>query len=261
MQAERAKILEMLRDGRVSVEQADQLLEALEETHVREQEVADTGPARTPQARQGGPALAGGLAQLGRTIAGQVASAFGGGRGGRANFSTTRLTRDMLARMEDGTSYANFGHLTIADDVPENLLASKISSMTNFGSVTGPENLVRLLEGRCDTNFGSFGADEEEGEEDEEKPTGPELSNLGKTVLTREHLSNMEDGTKFSNLGKLTVSHDVPAELLSKKIGEYHNLGKTYGPAALLGVLQARCPENLGTFSPTDARADGDEDE
>jgi len=179
-----------------------------------------------------------------------------GGREGRANFSTTRLTKEGLARMEDEASYTNFGHLIIADDVPEDLLAGKISSMTNFGSVTGPENLVRLLEGRCDTNFGSFGADDDDEDDDDEDgdSKGPKLSNLGMTILTREQLSNMEDATKFTNLGELTVSDDVPAELLSRKIGEYHNLGKTSGPAALLGVLQARCSENLGKFSPTGER-------
>lgn len=261
MQAERGRILEMLRDGRVSVEQAEQLLDALGKAQQHEQQITDAVPAQPPDGWEGGQALAGGLSQLGKTIASQVASAFGGRRGGSSNFSTACLTKDRLTRMEEGTSYTNFGHLTIADDVPEDLLAGKISSMTNFGTVKGPENLVRLLEGRCDTNFGLFGPDQEEGDGDEEESTGPELGNLGKTVLTREQLSNMEDGTKFSNLGKLTVSDDVPAELLSRKIGEYHNLGKTYGPAHLLGVLQARCPENLGTFSPAGLPDDDSDDE
>ena len=46
MQAERARILEMLRDGRVSVEQAEQLLDALGKAQEHEQQVTDAGPAR-----------------------------------------------------------------------------------------------------------------------------------------------------------------------------------------------------------------------
>ena len=260
MQAERARILEMLRDGRVSVEQAEQLLDALGKAQQHQQETAYAGPAQPPHASQGGPALAGGLAQLGKTIANQVASAFGGRRDGRSNFSTTCLTKDGLARMEDGTAYTNFGHLTIADDVPEDLLASKISSMTNFGSVTGPENLVRLLEGRCDTNFGSFRtAAEDDGEA--ALDGRPKMSNLGKTILTQEQLEHMADGVEYENLGKLVVSEDVSEELLAQKIAVYRNLGKTEGPKRLLGVLQARCPENLGKFSPTGLPQDDSDDE
>ncbi|MDH4179380.1 MAG: hypothetical protein OEV33_02635, partial [Armatimonadota bacterium] len=84
MQAERARILEMLRDGRVSVEQAEQLLDALGKSQARQQETADAGPARPPHFPHGAPAFAGGLAQLGKTIASQVASAFGGRQGGRS---------------------------------------------------------------------------------------------------------------------------------------------------------------------------------
>jgi len=259
MQAERARILEMLRDGRVSVEQAEQLLDALGKAQ-QQQETADAGPAQPPHASQGGPALAGGLAQLGKTIASQVASAFGGRQGGRSNFSTTCLTKDGLARMEDGTAYTNFGHLTIADDVPEDLLASKISSVTNFGSVTGPENLVRLLEGRCDTNFGSFRT-RAEADEDAATEDRPKMSNLGKTILTQEQLEHMADGVEYENLGKLVVSEDVSEELLAQKIAVYRNLGKTEGPKRLLGILQARCPENLGKFSPTGLPQDDSDDE
>ena len=260
MQAERARILEMLRDGRVSVEQAEQLLEALGKAQEREQQVTDAGPARPPLGREGGPALAGGLAQLGKTIASQVASAFGGGRGGRSNFGDTCLTKDGLARMEDDSSYTNFGDLTIADDVPEDLLAGKISSMTNFGSVTGPENLLRLLEGRCDANFGSFRT-AAEADEDAAAEDRPKMSNLGKTILTQEQLEHMADGVEYENLGRLVVSEDVSEELLAQKIAVYRNLGKTAGPKRLLGVLQARCPENLGKFSPTEVSEDDSDDE
>ena len=197
MQAERAKILEMLRDGRVSVEQAEQLLDALGKSQEREQETASAGPTPPHHFPHGAPAFAGGLAQLGRTIAGQVASAFGGGQGGRSNFSTTRLTADSLARMESDSSYTNFGHLTIADDVPEDLLAEKIASMTNFGSVTGPEELVSLLESRCDTNFGSFRS-AAEAEEEASSGGAPKMSNLGKTILTQEQLEHMADGVEYA---------------------------------------------------------------
>jgi len=260
MQAERARILEMLRDGRVSVEQAEQLLDALGKAQLHEQQVTDAGPARPPYFAQGGPALAGGLAQLGKTIANQVASAFGGRRDGRSNFSTTCLTKDGLARMEDGTAYTNFGHLTIADDVPEDLLASKISSMTNFGSVTGPENLVRLLEGRCDTNFGSFRtAAEDDGEA---APDGrPHLTNHGNVRLTNELLRHMPDGVAYTNHGNLRVADDVTEEMLSRKIARIENHGNVRAPDRLLAILLTRCPENRGNLLPTESPDDDSDDE
>jgi hypothetical protein len=68
----------------------------------------------------------------------------------------------------------------------------------------------------------------------------------------------MADGTKFSNLGRLTIAADVPPELVKQKIARYENLGKTYGPASLIGVLQALCPENMGRFAP-DGTPDADD--
>ena len=257
MQAERARILEMLRDGRVSVEQAEQLLEALGKAQEHEQQVTDAGPARPPQSGQGGPALAGGLAQLGKTIAGQVAAAFGGGRGGRWNFGTTCLTKDGLARMEDGSSYTNLGKLTIAEDVTEDLLDRKIASFTNLGEVTGPPKLFGILEARCRANFGEFGG--ESTDNDSEGET--EVTNLGQTILTPDQLRHMPDGVTYTNLGKLHISEGISEDLLIQKIGVYKNFGKTTGPARLLGVLQARCPENFGQFLPTDLPDDDNDDD
>jgi hypothetical protein len=70
----------------------------------------------------------------------------------------------------------------------------------------------------------------------------------------------MADGTIVKNIGRLTIAPDVPPELLAQKVGQYVNLGRTYGPSALVGVLQARCPKNLGRFAP-DGSEDGEEDE
>jgi hypothetical protein len=241
MEDERKRVLEMLRNGQVTVDQAAELLQALEQSRGAEAPPSQAGT-------QGGPAAGpGGLAQLGRSIAQSVGRAFGGG--GRTNFSTARLTDSALSRMQDGTSYTNFGHLVIADDIPEELLKQKIGSITNFGWVSGPDNLVSVLEERCDTNFGRFGgAEGEEDEEDEEHDASSTLKNLGRTTLTQEQLANMPDGVTYSNLGDLAVADNVSEELLAQKISVYKNLGRTTGPARLLGVLQAHCPANLGRF-------------
>ncbi len=242
MEDERKRILEMLQNDRVTVDQAAELLQALDQTRGADAPASHAGP----QAGPAPPALPAGMAQLGRSIAESVGRAFGGA-GGRTNFSTARLTEAALSRMQDGTSYTNFGHLVIADDVPGELLKQKIGSITNFGWVTGPEHLVSVLEERCDTNFGGFGRDEDE-EEEEEHDGRPKLQNLGSTILTQEQLGNMPDGVKYVNLGKLVVAESVSEELLAQKIAVYENRGKTRGPANLLGILQACCPNNLGKF-------------
>jgi hypothetical protein len=70
----------------------------------------------------------------------------------------------------------------------------------------------------------------------------------------------MEDGSSYSNQGKLRVAEDVPSDLLARKIARYENQGETRGPAALLGILQARCPENEGKFVPTDRGEEAQQD-
>jgi hypothetical protein len=255
MKAERARILDMLHQGAISVEQAEQLLDALEKSFQKE---APSQPEPQPAAlsSEARGVMGGGLGgSIASTVANALRGVFGGlGGGGRANFSAARLTKEGLARMAEGTSYTNFGQLTIADDVPEELLRQKIGSLTNFGHIAGPANLVSVIEAVCDTNFGSIGTD---GDEMNASP-GLGLVNQGKTVVTRQQLEHMADNSKLVNQGKLTVAEDVPVELLAQKIGSYTNQGKTYGPAALLGVLQARCSQNQGKFVPT---TDGEEEE
>ena len=251
MEDERKRILEMLQQGQVTVDQAAELLNALEASRQ-----ADTaGPHAGPQAGAPPGGAPTGLPELGRSIAESVGRAFSGGSG-RTNFSTARLTKGALSRMQDGTSYTNFGQLAIADDVPAELLGQKIGSITNFGLVTAPEHLITVLQDRCEANFGSFGTEEEEDEEDDERP---KLQNLGSTILTQEQLGNMPDGVKYVNLGKLVVADSVSEELLAQKIAVYENLGKTRGPANLLGILQARCPENLGKFELSAGSPEDDE--
>ncbi len=244
MKAERARILDMLHQGAISVEQAEQLLDALETSYQKE--------ATTPPVSQASPspeASSGMVGGLGGSIASTVANAlrgvFGGlgGGSGRTNFSEARLTKASLERMALGTSYTNFGTLTIADDVPPELLSQKIGGFTNFGSVMGPQHLLSILESCTDSNFGHFGASDEEESEGEAG-----LVNQGKTILTKEQLERMPDNSRFVNQGKVVISPDVPTELLSQKISTYVNQGKTIGPAALLGVLQAHCPQNQGKF-------------
>jgi hypothetical protein len=75
------------------------------------------------------------------------------------------LAVDYLSRLQDGTTYINIGNTTVADDVPEELLARKIIAYHNVGNTTAPAPLAALLKSRCPTNFGSFsqpGEDEEE---------------------------------------------------------------------------------------------------
>ena len=242
MEDERRRILEMLQNGKVTVEQAVELLQALDESRQADAAAAQAGT-------QGGPAAGpGGLAQLGRSIADSVGRAFGG-VGGRANFSTARLTEAALSRMQDGTSYTNFGQLAVPEDVPAELLAQKIGSITNFGLVTAPEHLIAVLEERCEANFGSFerGGGEDQEQKEESSASRPSVENYGQNTLTQHDLVRMEDGTHYESYGELVLSDDLDADLLAQKITSYENYGTTVGLPHLLAVLKAHC-ENYGNF-------------
>jgi len=266
MKAERARILDMLHQGAISVEQAEELLDALQRSY--QAEAAAAKPASEPAVPPAMPSPvadpAGFAASITQRVMQGLSGAFGALKGvaggGRTNFSEMHLTNQSLERMPDESSLTNFGHIGIAQDVRPELLEQKIAQVTNFGEITGPNSLLGILESRCDSNFGSFGDREDEEEGEGEGSDGPVLENVGKTLLTRDQLQHMADGTTVKNVGRLTVAPDVPPDLLAQKVGRYENIGRTYGPAALVGVLQARCPKNVGRFIPDAADNEGDEE-
>ena len=254
MEAERMRVLEMLQQGHITAEQANALLSALEQSQEKaaEPDAARPRPLATVDLAQIGPRIAEAIT---RHVQAAFSPALPHGPAGRerANYSSMKWTAERLSRMGEGTRFTNYGHLTIGEDVPEELLSRTIAAFANYGRVIGPENLIGLLEDRCDENYGVFltpaeaAAEKRQAGAQDEKSA--DMTNLGKTTLTPEQLMEMADGVTYANLGKLTVSPDVPEELLRRKIAVYRNLGKTSGPANLLGILQARCPENLGKFS------------
>lgn len=171
MSAERLKILEMLQQGKITAGQANALLEALEPTRAEapREQVPPPPEAPSPPPPPGPepfrlPIPLMDWAQVGRQIAEQVksqlASAFGAMGGGmgktRSNFSRARLTRNYLAGMENASTYANYGTLFIAEDVPQELLSAKIARFHNYGRVVGPAALLKVLEARTEANFGAF---------------------------------------------------------------------------------------------------------
>jgi len=82
-------------------------------------------------------------------------------------------------------------------------------------------------------------------------PGKPSRMNFGKVILTSGYLSHMQDGTAYTNFGKLVIAEEVPEELLRARIARYDNFGETAGPSRLLTVLEDRgC--NFGNFAPSD---------
>ena len=172
MEAERRKILEMLQQGQLTVEQAEGLLEALEQSREAESPTPpepEVRPApRTVDWRDFKTDLKVTLAQQ---IKGNIAQALKDIPGMRgiqasagANFNTATFTRVFLERLSDGASYTNFGVLRVAEDIPEDLLRAKIADFTNFGTVHGPRRLLQILQDRCSSNLGGFAEDAESGE-------------------------------------------------------------------------------------------------
>jgi hypothetical protein len=85
----------------------------------------------------------------------------------------------------------------------------------------------------------------------------PGRTNFSKAKLTRASLEGMQDGSTYTNFGKVEIADDVPEELLKAKIGNYVNFGKTFGPAGLLAILEDRCDQNFGKFEESDGETAG----
>lgn len=153
MQSERMRILTMLHEGRLTPEQAEQLLQALgagEQT----QPASAAPPRRSPCPF---PGAAGG--DIGDRVESAISAAFG--PSAKANYGPFKLTERRLSRWPDGLTYTNFAVLTVAPDVPEELLRRKVAHFVNFGQVIAPQPLLDALEDVCDVNFGSFETPEE----------------------------------------------------------------------------------------------------
>lgn len=150
MQNERMRILTMLHEGRLTPEQADQLLQALGAGEQTQQ-------AQTAARPRSAASCSG--AAIGDMVDSALSAAFG--PSGRANYAPYKLTERRLSRWPDGVTYSNFAVLTISPDVPEELLRRKIARFVNFGQVVAPQPLLDALEDVCDENFGSFEEPEE----------------------------------------------------------------------------------------------------
>jgi hypothetical protein len=212
MEAERKQILEMLREGKVTVEQAAGLLEALEASRPAAAP-ADSGQEAADEDHGAR------YSRLGRAIAERMQRHFAHGFGvtgaadhdepQRANYSTAKLSRHTLDRMQDGTAYTNYGHLVVAGDAPEELLDRKIGDFTNFGHVEGPGGLISLLEQKCEANFGGFteregqptsrGAAEEAPAESTPQPSGRDRRS------EREREAELASYTEVGDLKELHI--------------------------------------------------------
>ncbi len=186
MDAERMRILEMLQQGRITAEQANRLLQAVEASH-RTEPPTGQGSGQEPAAASAADWRGFGR-ELSERISGRVREALSkrivgrtltdlrvGGKGEMQNFTRVRITRSYLSRLEDGTVFHNFGEAVIADDVPEDLLHRKIGAYHNFGRTVGPAPLLRLLEDRG-SNFGSFEQPGEEAEEEHDEESAEEAT-------------------------------------------------------------------------------------
>jgi hypothetical protein len=73
-------------------------------------------------------------------------------------------------------------------------------------------------------------------------------ANYAPYKLTERRLSRWPDGVTYSNFAVLTISPDVPEELLRRKIARFVNFGQVVAPQPLLDALEDVCDENFGSF-------------
>jgi DNA-binding transcriptional MerR regulator len=253
MEDDRKRILAMLKAGTVSVEEAESLLDALgsgKEEEVRAGQALSTAESmeetreELEEKREELEELAEKVAEMSEKLAeGAPGSDEDLKEGSFSNRGQFTLTRGLLSGMKDNSNVDNMGALKIAEDVPEELLLQKIGRFKNMGRVTGPGKLLGVLQRVCSSNMGLF---------EDSAGIMKSICNEGDTVITKDYLERLDDGTTFLNEGTVEIAEDVPEELLLQKIAEYENEGETRGPSQLLAALQSRCRNNEGTFSKAD---------
>jgi hypothetical protein len=234
MDEERKRILGMLQDGKINADEAEKLLDALGAE--KQVDALETEAQRLER----------------------------GNTRSMNNYGKMMIDRQFLEGLQGTVAISNYGKIFIDENTPTDLLAQKIAAYTNYGKTFGTAAVLSMLQSCCKDNYGEFirmwdagsaNEDTEDDDDDEEEECENESrtrSNLGELILTQAYLSRLPDGTKFENLGKLKVGPDVSEDLLQRKIGRYDNLGITYGPKALLSILQSRCNANLGRFEQTE---------
>jgi hypothetical protein len=68
----------------------------------------------------------------------------------------TRMTREYLAGLPEGTTYLNVGKTQLDEDVTMEALREKVRAYYNVGETNGPAMLLVALQARCPLNLGRF---------------------------------------------------------------------------------------------------------
>jgi hypothetical protein len=153
---------------------------------------------------------------------------------------TLDMTKVALEAMAPGQKFTLMGILTFYPDVPAALVAEKFDQIRLIGVLIAPQAVQGALFGKLQHLGASITLS------DEDRPL---VRSMGDTTFTEGYLSHLTPGTQYVNVGHTGIADDVTEKTLANAIAIYHNVGATDGPAALIELLQARCPTNLGAFN------------
>jgi len=153
---------------------------------------------------------------------------------------TLDITKAALEAMAPGQKFTLMGIMTFYPDAPAALVAEKFDQIRLIGVLIAPQAVQGALFGKVKHMGVTITLSDE---------NRPLVRSMGDTTFTNGYLARLTPGTEYLNVGHTGISDDVTEEVLANAIAVYHNVGATDGPAALIELLQARCPTNAGSFS------------
>jgi hypothetical protein len=160
------------------------------------------------------------------------------------------ISRSTMEAMPAGQKLMLVGIVFFKPDVPPALVAEKFEELHVVGVLFSCAGVQGALLGRMQMTGTSVTLPDN---------VGPIVRSIGKNDITQGYLSHLQDNSVYLNIGATAVADDVTEELLAQKIQSYYNVGATIAPAALLALLKARCPANLGAFKESGAKEDAEE--
>jgi hypothetical protein len=150
------------------------------------------------------------------------------------------ISRATVEGMAAGQKFLLVGIVFFKPDVPAALVTEKLESLQVVGILLACAGVQGALLGKMQITGVSVTLPDD---------VGPIVRSIGQTQMDQAYLSHLADSIVYLNIGQTILAADVTEEMLARKISAYYNVGQTVAPPALLALLKARCPTNLGQFS------------
>jgi hypothetical protein len=172
---------------------------------------------------------------------------------------STVLTSNTLEHLDKPIKIVQAGELTFANDVKENLILQKISSIKNYGMIIVPKSAYGAVMSKCVENCGKVTTSEDYKAVEDIQYDEDSVVYGGKTVLNADTLQQFEKPIKIVQTGKLVFADDLTKDLIIDKIESIKNYGKIIAPRQIFGTVMTKVRENHGKISITAEDQENDE--